>query len=251
MKEKGDKSEFFLVFKLISQGGGVIIPIYPPLRGLPMLFSVFLALTLFGGVVTLLDFIGGLGDHGSGEDHSGGTEGDSAVGVLTHNNAPAVGDASHMDGTQKLPDRSPGSQLYRVISFLRRSVYFSLGAGGAGLAALLTGAGELGAVLWSAGVGAGSLGLLTLVRRFQHEDLDSTVSEDELLYEEGEVTVSILPGQIGRIRLTGKGSLIERYARSHGPAALNPGDSVKVVEVQQNLLVVEACEQGVHRARIE
>ncbi len=214
-----------------------------------MLFSIFLALTIFGGTVTLIDLISGLGhqggdsDGGDGDSHNGGPEADHDPG--THLLTP---DQNHFDGSLRVRDKDPGHVLYRVVSLLRRTVYFSLGAGAAGLAAILTGSGEIVSFLWAGGTGAASLGILSMVKNLQLSELDSTVSEEELLYEEGEVVVTILPGQIGKIRMKGKGSMIERYAKAMDPLrTFNKGDQIKVSEVKEDMLMVVLPEQEQER----
>lgn len=206
-----------------------------------MLFSVFLALAVFGGAVTLIDFISGFG-HSPDSGDSGHGDG-SADG---HGTDVAVVHHSHFDGTVRPRERDSGAALYGAVAWLRRSVYFSLGAGATGLTALVTGSGDLGALLWATLAGGGSLGILSLVKHFQVQDLDSTVSEEELLYETGEVVVTILPGAMGKIRMKGKGSMIERYARAQDPqASFAVGQQVKVSEVREDILLVVSPDQEV------
>jgi len=66
------------------------------------------------------------------------------------------------------------------------------------------------------------------------------VSEEELLYENGEVVVSILPNQMGKIKFDLKGSLIERYAKADDQKiTLQVGAKVRVTGISEELLFVE------------
>ncbi|MFW5760500.1 MAG: hypothetical protein ACOCXH_05930, partial [Cyclobacteriaceae bacterium] len=106
-----------------------------------------------------------------------------------------------------------------------------------GLFAELT---DQSAPLWAVFVGIVVAAIAAFFRRFQSDKLDSSIKDAELLMEQGQVLVSILPGQMGRVRIRFGGMNIDRFARGKNPGdAFKVGDTVQVHEVREDIVIVE------------
>lgn len=122
---------------------------------------------------------------------------------------------------------------------MRNLVYFSLGFGPTGWFALATGETLTATLLWSGGVGIVVLGGARILRRILRSELSSEIRESDLLMEKGEVTVTVAPKQLGRVRVNLGGAYVDRYARSHSEETLSPGTPIRVVDIGEDCVYVE------------
>jgi len=175
--------------------------------------------TVFGVGVTLIDLLGlfgHLGGHGAGHD-SGGHDG-------THHDSAAHDSASS--------DHGSAGTLLSVMRYLRTAVYFSLGFGPVGLFAVAMGRSPLESAFWSVPGGFVAAALARAVFRFQQKDIDSSVRDNDLLFETATVIVSIAGGNMGKVRLRVGQMVVERYALAADPNdTFRPDDLVQIVEV--------------------
>ena len=85
-------------------------------------------------------------------------------------------------------------------------------------------------------MGSGATRILRMVGR---QEADSLVRSDDLIGQEGRISLAIEAGMRGFVELTVRGSLIRRPARSSDGQALAKGTSVVVVGAETNTLCVE------------
>lgn len=257
------------------------------------LIAIYLALTVFGMGVTIVDLFGAL-DHGSGGGHDSAGHGDAGHGAIGHDASghgdaghaghdiaadhgasdhpsashdaahAAVGDhaaAGHGDGhgakgdgallgsargeavpSQTGQDRS--AAVARIVSGLRTIVYFALGAGPTGLAAMAMKLGALSSVLWAAGAGFVIAALARVLRRVLRKDLDSSFTAEDFILEEAEVTVPVSPGLMGKAIVKKYGAQAEVYVRATSPEkAFIRGDLVRIIDFQDDCYLVEAADE--------
>ena len=232
------------------------------------LTSIYIASTIFGAGVTVIDMLGILGDlfHESGGAHDAGSHGDHGDHDGAHgdhggfhgDHAGAHGDHGDAAGSEHAGEHAEGlthadkgsaaahetyserNVLGQILSIARSVVHFSLGFGPVGLFAVATGRGTLASLAWSVPVGVVAMIGGRLLRQLQRQRLDSQLSDADMIMERGEVLVSIGKGQIGKVRLLVEGVYAERYARAHDPAKSLPvGASVRVVDVSEECVYVE------------
>ncbi len=234
------------------------------------LLSVFIAATIFGVGVTVLDLFGALGGRDDfeevGDDFGAdATDGDGGAGgdIETDVDAGDAGDAGDVDGEAgddalegevEDADDSADSQpavlghdvrrrrnpILAILSAMRNVVYFSLGFGPVGWFAVATGETAVASLLWSAPVGLVVLVGARLIRRLLRSELSSDVKESDLLLERGKVTVGIQPGALGKVRVELAGTYVDRYAKSReGTPVLRPGDPIRVVDLNDGYIIVE------------
>lgn len=76
--------------------------------------------------------------------------------------------------------------------------------------------------------------------RLQHQELDSTISQHELLAERAVVTVPIPKGQMGKVRLSMGPVMVERFAMAADPNdVFEREDIVQIIEVLDDCVKVE------------
>jgi len=235
------------------------------------LLSLYIACTIFGVGVTVIDMLGILGDlfhegedgavggddgtHGDDGDH-GGDEGDFAPddggdhGDVDADHGDDGGDHDGEDegGAEHAEKGSVASHevyrerhpLVRVLSIARNLVHFSLGFGTVGWFALATGRDAASSLAWSLPVGTVALIGGRLLRRIQRSELDSQFKAEDLIMERGEVLVSIGKGQMGKVRIFMEGTHAERFARAKNPEeSFRAGAKVRVVDVADECVYVE------------
>lgn len=230
------------------------------------LLSVYIGAAVFGIGVTLVDLFGLLGshdgDHDGSHDGTNGHEtgdhaeygfGDHAGDHVAAENPPELDTVAGLGGDQhgaEAPahdgsvvgyDR-PGrrSFLLGLLRVVRNVIYFCLGFGPVGWFALERSGSVLTSLIWSAPVGIAALIGTRALRRFMRRELNSEISSDELLLEGGVVTVSIGPGEMGKVRIKLGDVYVERYARAASPEiAIHVGTSVRVTDVDDDCVYVE------------
>lgn len=238
------------------------------------LFSIYIAATIFGVGVTIVDMFGILGDlvHHASEgadsgDHDGGHHGDHHVDHDAAHHADGHDNSHDLDHTGDQDGGHHGDHheshdhvaeheakdlvwvheterdfniLPRVLLIIRSFVYFSLGFGPVGVFALATGESHLASAAWSVPVGTIALIGARLLRRIQRQELDSQITIEEMIMQNGQVLVSIGQGQLGKVRVNLDGIYVDRYARAQDPQKSLPvGTTVRVVDVSEECIYVE------------
>lgn len=241
-----------------------------------LLQQFFIAATVFAGGVVLLDFLGILGghhgdtgnidiapahgghdlaadashgadltghdvamDHGGISDHAGGHD------TLAH-----VGAADHgHDAAQTTHDSAPGhahdavqnaaAPVLSALTYLRLFVYFCLGFGPAGWAAMATGRSALASLAIASLFGFGALFLAQAFFRFQRQDTDSQLERDELVSQEATVIVALDDHTMGKVRVTVGLNVADLYALAADPGqAFDKGSAVRIADVTDECVYV-------------
>ena len=231
------------------------------------LLSVYIACTIFGVGVTVIDMLGVLGDlfhegdtgsdgdgghsddaygdHDAADGSDGGHESDDGIHFDHHEDSGHHGDHQHDDHGEQgalvaQDDTRKYELLTRLLSTARSAVHFSLGFGPVGVFAIFSGRSEMLSLAWSVPVGITTLVGGRILRRIQRSELDSQITTDDLIMERGKVLVSIGPGQLGKVRIHLESTYADRYARAQDPQkALKPGTPVRVVDVADDCVYVE------------
>jgi hypothetical protein len=178
----------------------------------------YLFTTIFGISVTVVDMLGILG---AGDDHGAGDHGDH--GAAVHGDAQ---DGAH-------------APLLSILGYLRMGVYFSLGFGPLGLVSAAVGAGALESLAWAVPGGIIAAALAHAFFRFQQYDVDSSVRDEELLFEYAHVIVAISRQAMGKVRVKLGQSVVERYALAEDEGdAFRTGDVVEIVRVGDDRVYV-------------
>jgi membrane protein implicated in regulation of membrane protease activity len=194
--------------------------------GAAFLQQLFVAAAIFGIGVTLLDFMGLLG---SGQDDGVGDDPIFDVG--------AGGD--HDVGTQADYNAAQHSPLLSVLTYLRLLVYFCLGFGPTGWAALASGRAPVTSLLMAIPVGVVSLFLAQALFRVQQRNTDSTVHAQEMLQQNATVTIPLTHTTMGRVRLQLGMSVMEPYALAEEQDAMfSKGETVHIVRVTDECVYV-------------
>ena len=79
-----------------------------------------------------------------------------------------------------------------------------------------------------------------MLRSFMRRDLSSTITREDIIMEKGVVTVSIAPGQVGKVRISVGGVYVDRFAKTSGETTLPVGDAVRVVDTDDEYVYVES-----------
>jgi hypothetical protein len=191
------------------------------------LHGLYLFTTILGVGVIAVDMLGLLGTGDGDGDADGVAEGDGAGG-------------EDADGDGEGGGHTP---VLSILRYLRLAVYFSLGFGPLGLAAEATGSGGLSSLLWSVPGGLAAGFLARLFFRFQQEDVDSSVQENELLLEQGRVIVPFSSRDMGKIRVRMGQIIVERYALAEDEwESFHTDDLVEIVRVTDECVYVRRSE---------
>ena len=196
-----------------------------------MLIGLYWFAALLGVGVVVIDMLGLLGDDGDGGD------------------AGDAGDAADGDGEGADDSGGGVSAVLSILRFMRVFIYFCVGFGPFGLAAYAFGSSSLVSLLWALGAGAASAFLARLFFRFQRSDLDSSLQEEELLFEKATVIVPIpAGGGMGKVRVRVGQLVAERYAVSeNSEESFGLDDIVSVARVTDDCVYVcryDALESG-------
>lgn len=237
------------------------------------LFPVYIAATIFGVGVTVVDLLGLIGGEAAGESGGDGDDGgddgaDGDVDTDVSGEMPAIDDAGVDGGEGDAADsddaagdevpaeaesgedgrasivghdkRQRGSLVLRALSGVRSVVYFSLGFGPVGWFAFARGEGIGASLLWSVPVGVAVMLGVRIVRRLMRQELDSQLKDSDLIMEKAVVCVTINKGRMGKVRVEAGGTYAERYARAKDPGLTIVKDTrVRVVDVADDCLYVE------------
>lgn len=192
------------------------------------LHGLYLFTAIFGVGVTAVDLLGILG---SGDDGDGG-----------------VDDAGDADAG----DANVSGSVLSILSYLRILVYFSLGFGPLGLVAEWSAASPLVSLAWAVPGGLVSAVLARAFFRWQHQDIDSSVREDELLLARGRVIVPLSSRDMGRVRVRVGPVIVERYALATDEIeTFRTDDPVEIVRVTDDCVYVRRIEAGLLDSEVE
>ncbi len=175
-----------------------------------LLSSLYLFTTIFGVGFLLVDLLGllGDGDDGGDTDDGGGEE--------------------------------AGGGILNALRYVRTGLYFCAGFGPTGLVAGLFDYSTWPRLAWSLGAGLVAALVARALFRMQHQELDSTVAQHELLAERAVVSVPILKGQMGKVRLRMGPVMVERFAVAVDPHdAFERDEMVQIIEVRDDCVKVE------------
>ena len=137
------------------------------------------------------------------------------------------------------PQAGESGPLLSLLRYLRIGIYFALGFGPVGLVAEWTGASALGSLAWAIPGGVVSAWLARLFFRFQQEDVDSRIPEDQLLLERAQVIVPLSNTNMGKVRVTLGQSVMERYALAEDEKdSFQTNDQVEIVRITDDCLYV-------------
>ena len=218
------------------------------------LLSVYIGATVFGVGVTLIDMLGLLGDHGDGHsgdhfgDHADAADGTPSDGSGSDSSAAPAHDSHEGQGEPVVHSGSVAGHdaperpnfMLGLLSALRNVIYFCLGFGPIGWFALSTSGSAIASLAWSVPIGGVALIGTRVLRRFMRRDLNSEISTSELLMERGVITVSIAPGELGKVRAKLGDLYVERFARATAAeASIRVGSTVRITEVTDDCVYVE------------
>ena len=235
--------------------------------------GLFVLTTIFGVGVTAIELLGILGDSedadtGGADDFEGdmgrfdggdveaisadtidaeaGFDADSGDLIPTSSGADSqaiAGESTDGDFDADGRGSSPGAlyaPLMFIMSNLRRAVYFSLGFGPAGLAALLSGSSPTSSLLWAIPCGLVSMWLARAFFRFQQRDLDSTLKRRDLMFQPAKVLIPIAPGGMGKVRIIVGQSVVDRFARGENESeGFSKGQQVVISRISNECVYVE------------
>ncbi|ETX01035.1 MAG: hypothetical protein ETSY1_09045 [Candidatus Entotheonella factor] len=175
-----------------------------------ILHNLYIFATIFGIGFLVVDLLGilGTGDDGGDAQGAGGEE--ASGGILN------------------------------VLRYFRTFLYFCAGFGPTGLVAGLFGYSTWPRLGWGLAAGIVAALVARALFRLQHQELDSTVSQHDLLAERAVVTVPIPKGQMGKVRLRMGPVVVERFAIAADPSeTFEREEMVQIIEVQDDCVKVE------------
>lgn len=80
------------------------------------------------------------------------------------------------------------------------------------------------------------------MRALSRQDLDSSVSHKELMGKEAQVLVAIRPGQMGRVRLSLKGEILDVLAVGDDTTSIEAGEAAIIVDMEGDRVKVVSRE---------
>ena len=203
--------------------------------------GVYIGCTLFSVTITVLDFLGFLGESQGGDS---GDAGGDAHGDGAENSGMSFDADFRADDAQsgKSPPESATGKIavLSVIAYLRSLVYFCLGFGPTGWVALTMGNSAVQSLIWAAPAGTAAFVLAHLFFRFQRTDTDSSLRSEELFYQQATVIVPLTHDTMGKVRVQVGMNVTEQYALATEPnARFEKGDTVRVANVTDECVYVE------------
>ncbi len=156
-----------------------------------------------------------------------------------------AGDDAGADDVDGDGTHGSGAPLLSFFRYIRTLVYFCAGFGPLGLAARAFGANTLTTLAWAVPGGLVIAAIARAFFRFQQRDVDSTLHDEELLYEVAHVTVPISGGNMGKVRIRIGQSVAERYALAEQPEEdFGDEDLVQIVRVTDECVYVKRAESS-------
>ncbi|MBV7334899.1 hypothetical protein KFU94_43005 [Chloroflexi bacterium TSY] len=227
----------FLAIVLTVLGTSLILQ----LLNAQALTQIFIGMSIFAIGVVTLDFIGVLGDSESSGVESGELDQPDVLND-TASKFPEIDtadvDASDVSASDRLPRSA--KPILSVLMYIRTFVYFCLGFGPAGLAAMMAGRGAVNSLLIGIPVGIVTIFLARIFFNFQHSNIDSSLKREDLLFQRATVTIPLTHTTMGKVRVQVGPSVSELYALAvHELAGFNKGDVVRIVRVTDEHVYVE------------
>jgi membrane protein implicated in regulation of membrane protease activity len=190
-----------------------------------MLQGLYWFTAIFGVGVTVIDLLGLIGSGGQADDGSA---------------AEAADDGSGEEGGG---EDGGGAPVLSFLRYVRTAIYFCLGFGPFGLASTAFGSGPAGSLIWALAGGSAVAVLARLFFRLQRTELDSSIKEEELLFEQATVIAPIADGGMGKVRIRLGQSVAERYALAENPEERFSVDArVQVAQVTDRCVYVRGLE---------
>ena len=194
-----------------------------------MLQGLFWFTAIFGVGVTLIDLLGLIGPGGQAD----GAADDGSAGEAADDGAGEEGGG----------ESGGGAPVLSFLRYVRTAIYFCLGFGPFGLASTAFGSGPVGSLIWALAGGSAVAVLARLFFRLQRTDLDSSIKEEELLFEQATVIAPIADGGMGKVRISLGQSVAERYALAENPEERFAVDArVQVAQVTDRCVYVRATD---------
>lgn len=209
-----------------------------------MLQGLYWFTAILGVGVTVVDLLGliGAGGQADGGQADGGTGGQPGA---EDDGAAAVDAGGDSGGSESSVggESAGGAPVLSFLRYVRTVIYFCLGFGPFGIASTAFGSGAAGSLIWALAGGAGTAVLARLFFRLQRKELDSSIAEEELLFEEATVIAPIADGGMGKVRIRLGQSVAERYALAENPEARFPVDArVQVAQVTDRCVYVRGLD---------
>ena len=208
--------------------------------------GVYIGCTLFSVTITLLDFLGFLGENqdsdSGGGDAAGDGSGEGAEDGGTRFDTDLPGDEAYTGKTppESVPRDTDKVAVLSVLAYLRSFVYFCLGFGPTGWVAIAMGNSAVQSLIWAAPAGVAAFALAHAFFRFQRTDTDSSLHSEELFFQQATVIVPLTHDTMGKVRVQVGMSVTEQYALAAKPdARFEKGDTVRVANVTDECVYVE------------
>lgn len=182
------------------------------------MLAFYILAAVVGGGLIVISALGGLGGHGD-VDHAGADHDLDHHGVETSKDHPT----------------DMGDSWIPFIS-LRFWTYFFGVMGLCGLLLTLFRASAeptTGILSGVAGLACG-IGAFSFYRWAKKTEPDSQVREQDMLGNEANLVVAVRPGQLGKVRMTVRGEIIDMLAASHDGTEIEAGTDVVVVGIEGN-----------------
>lgn len=203
-----------------------------------MLQALYWFTAILGVGVTVVDLLGLIGSGGQadgGADGSGAEAGGEGAGGQASGSQAAGEDAGGASGG--------GAPVLSFLRYVRTAIYFCLGFGPFGIASTAFGSGAAGSLIWALAGGSAVAVLARLFFRLQRTELDSSIEEEELLFEEATVIAPIAGGGMGKVRIRLGQSVAERYALAENPEERFAVDArVQVAQVTDRCVYVRGLD---------
>lgn len=204
-----------------------------------MLQGLYWFTAILGVGVTVVDLLGLIGAGGQADGGTGGQPGAGDDGAAA---VDAGGDSGGSESSAG-GESAGGAPVLSFLRYVRTVIYFCLGFGPFGIASTAFGSGAAGSLIWALAGGAGTAVLARLFFRLQRKELDSSIAEEELLFEEATVIAPIADGGMGKVRIRLGQSVAERYALAENPEARFPVDArVQVAQVTDRCVYVRGLD---------
>lgn len=202
-----------------------------------MLQALYWFTAILGVGVTVVDLLGLIGSGGQADGGADGS-GAEAGGEGSGDDGPG-GQASGEDAG----GASGGAPVLSFLRYVRTAIYFCLGFGPFGIASTAFGSGAAGSLIWALAGGSAVAVLARLFFRLQRTELDSSIEEEELLFEEATVIAPIAGGGMGKVRIRLGQSVAERYALAENPEERFAVDArVQVAQVTDRCVYVRGLD---------
>lgn len=210
--------------------------------------GVYIGCTLFSVCITVLDFLGFLsGNQDGGDDivdgsDAGGVQGGDVEGGNMNFDSDLPPDEPHTGRTAPADITHPTGRVavLSVLSYLRSIVYFCLGFGPTGWAAIAMGNSAAKSLIWAVPAGMAAFVLARAFFRFQRTDTDSSLQSEELYFQRATVIIPLTHDTMGKVRVRVGMNVTEQYALAAEPnTQFEKGDTVWVTNVTPECVYVE------------